>query len=265
MQTTADPQRNLRHRFQSAALAADLSALRRCWREAGCLKLTAAYAPAALEALGSALEPGRPASGAGGRSPGQRRLLEQSEAVRGLARGETALGLARLLLGPDARPVKAVLFDKTAEANWTLPWHQDLTVALAQRREVPGFTRWSLKAGVPHAEAPLETLQGMLALRLHLDPCDALNGPLLVVEGSHRLGKLSQDQRDSLPRQQPVTACEAQAGDLLVMHPLILHRSAPARRPRRRRVLHIEYAATDLPGGLAWHAEGPDRGTETDG
>jgi hypothetical protein len=37
------------------------------------------------------------------------------------------------------------------------------------------------------------------------------------------------------------------------MRPTIVHTSAPARTPSRRRVLHIEYAARELPGGLEWN------------
>jgi hypothetical protein len=43
------------------------------------------------------------------------------------------------------------------------------------------------------------------------------------------------------------------AGGVVVMRPLILHASSPAVSPSHRRVVHLEYAAEDLPGGLAWH------------
>jgi hypothetical protein len=33
---------------------------------------------------------------------------------------------------------------------------------------------------------------------------------------------------------------------------LILHASEAARRPARRRVLQVDYAARDLPGALEW-------------
>jgi hypothetical protein len=36
------------------------------------------------------------------------------------------------------------------------------------------------------------------------------------------------------------------------MRPLLLHASAPAKNPRHRRVIHLEYAANPLPGGLQW-------------
>src|SRR5262245_40696941 len=37
--------------------------------------------------------------------------------------------LAARVLGAAARPVRAILFDKTAARNWALGWHQDRVVA----------------------------------------------------------------------------------------------------------------------------------------
>lgn len=37
-----------------------------------------------------------------------------------------AIGAA--VLGAAARPVRAILFDKTEERNWALGWHQDRTI-----------------------------------------------------------------------------------------------------------------------------------------
>lgn len=47
--------------------------------------------------------------------------------------------VAALYLGEDARPVRAILFDKTPQANWSLGWHQDRTIAVRERRETCGF------------------------------------------------------------------------------------------------------------------------------
>ena len=38
-----------------------------------------------------------------------------------------------------------------------------------------------------------------------------------------------------------------------IMRPLLLHASASGTGPGRRRVIHLEYAAEDLPGGLEWY------------
>src|SRR5438552_18606411 len=57
-----------------------------------------------------------------------------------------------LILGPECLPVRAILFDKSADQNWPLGWHQDRTIAVKQRIEVEGFGRWSIKSGMVHVE-----------------------------------------------------------------------------------------------------------------
>ncbi len=49
--------------------------------------------------------------------------------------------------------------------------------------------------------------------------------------------------------------CTAQCGDLLLLRPLLLHRSGKAESRRARRVLHFVFGPAVLPGGVAW-AEG---------
>ena len=243
----------------SASSRAILSqALRRIWDQDGILRIPAVYARPSLAELRSSL-----ADLAGSRAStsraGIRGLLDRSDAVWALATSDPALRLARDLIGDAARPVKATLFDKVAVANWTLAWHQDLTVALrpaAGRPDPskwPGFTNWSVKSGVVHAEAPRHLLDRMVALRLHLDDCGARNGPLLVVPGSHRRGKLDATARRDLPANLGIRICDAKSGDVLAMHPLLLHRSEPSQDPCHRRVIHLEYAAAALPVGLAWY------------
>lgn len=183
---------------------------------------------------------------------GLRNLLRDCATVRALARSEKLGALVAEHLARDAFPVRALFFDKTPAANWRVPWHQDVTIAVAERIAVPGFGPWSVKAGVVHVQPPRQILESMIALRLHLDDCDADNGPLRVVPGSHRNGKLSAAEivvaREHC---EPVT-CEARRGDVLCLRPLLLHSSSPARQPGHRRVLHLEYAAAELPGGLRW-------------
>ncbi len=42
-------------------------------------------------------------------------------------------------------------------------------------------------------------------------------------------------------------------GGILAFHPLTLHASSPAAKPRHRRVVHLEFATGALPGGLEWY------------
>jgi ectoine hydroxylase-related dioxygenase (phytanoyl-CoA dioxygenase family) len=181
-----------------------------------------------------------------------RNVLDKSEALRRLARDGPPARLAVALLGEAAQPTKLTLFDKTAQANWKVPWHQDLTIAVTDRVEADGFGPWSIKDGVHHVQAPASVLGAILAIRLHLDDTPATNGALRVIPGSHRLGRLSGDEIASLLSKQPETLCPLPAGGAMLMSPLLLHASSPAVQPGRRRILHFEYGATDLPAGLSW-------------
>lgn len=187
------------------------------------------------------------------RRGGQRDALDSPVIVAAVAGDSSVRQLAQAVLGPDCFVVRALLFDKTPEANWKVRWHQDLSIAVRERHEVPGFGPWSQKEGVTHTHAPEPLLARMLALRIHLDDCGEANGPLRMLPGSHRAGRLSEAELDAWKaRVQPVT-CLAQRGDVLAFHPLLLHASSPATKPGHRRVLHLEFAADSLPGGLEWH------------
>lgn len=61
----------------------------------------------------------------GSRQPGVRINPAQCEELEALRMIGPAL---RDLLGPEARPVRALLFDKSDSANWSLGWHQDRTI-----------------------------------------------------------------------------------------------------------------------------------------
>ncbi len=149
------------------------------------------------------------------------------------------------LLGPDACVVRSILFDKTAESNWLVPWHRDETIAVAERIETPGFGPWSVKDGTPHVSSPRDVLDHMVTIRLHLDDCPADNGALRAMPGSH-------DDNAMEPDEARAVVCEAMAGDAVIMKPRILHASAKAVHPTRRRVLHLECAAIGLPHKLQW-------------
>jgi ectoine hydroxylase-related dioxygenase (phytanoyl-CoA dioxygenase family) len=91
----------------------------------------------------------------------------------------------------------------------------------------------------------------MLAIRIHLDECGTDNGPLRVVPGSHKLGFLSDAQIQNWPKDNAMT-CIARPGDAVLMRPLLLHSSTAAKVPSSRRVVHLEFAADQLPAGIEW-------------
>jgi hypothetical protein len=171
-----------------------------------------------------------------------------------LARTLTYVGvddIASEVLGRSAFAINAIYFDKTSRANWKVPCHQDLVMPVDAKVDEPGFTGWTVKAGVPHVEAPTGVLAGLAALRIHFDDCPAANGSLSVLPGSHHRGKLRDADLAILDRESFVD-CEALVGDVFIMKPLLVHRSSAALDPQHRRVLHVVYA-TEEPGlAIRW-------------
>ena len=109
---------------------------------------------------------------------------------------------------------------------------------------------------MPHVEPPVEILQSMVALRLHLDECDLGNGALRVIPGSHKRGIMTTEERLACAAENRPVTCEVERGGVLAMRPLTLHASQPAESPTHRRVIHVEFATSDLPHGLEWAERG---------
>ena len=177
-----------------------------------------------------------------------RRILSS---LPGLAAQLTAArldSLASQALGADAFPVDAVFFDKHRDANWTVPAHQDRLMPV-QRMDSP---RVRQRHGGFYAEPSPATLSSLVTLRLHFDDAGATSGALQLVPGSHRNGLMSAQAIRDLPLDR-FEHCTATAGDVLVMRPLVLHRSSPAQVPTRRRILHVVYAASPPTDELAWN------------
>lgn len=177
---------------------------------------------------------------------------QDSEPLDRLASHGAPIRLAGEFLGGDPKPVKITLFDKCEGANWKVPFHQDVTIAIRERREVEGFGPWSEKAGIPHVQVPAAILRQMVAIRVHLDDTPAENGALRVLSGSHLRGRLTSEEIGRLRGEVDEVVCEVPAGGFHAMSPLLVHASSKAVKPGHRRVVHVEYAPVGLPGGLEW-------------
>lgn len=186
---------------------------------------------------------------------GLRNLLSVSPAARRLARHPAVRRIAEATLGTDCFVTRAILFDKTDGANWKVAWHQDLTIAVAERIDVPGYGPWSVKAGIVHVQPPRNVLERMLAVRVHLDECTSDNGPVRVISGSHRCGKIPLAEIAAWKDRHLPVDCLVPRGGVLALRPLLLHGSSQAARPQHRRVVHFEFAVGDLPGGVRWHSQ----------
>ena len=168
------------------------------------------------------------------------------DGVARLARNQRLLGIARDVLGAEAFPFHATLFDKSPISNWLVVWHQDTALPLRERREAPGWGPWSVKGGVNYAHAPANALEQVLALRVHLDDSTDTNGPLRVLPGTHTLGVLTDEAIHQLSKEVTAFDCPVSRGGVLAMRPLIVHASSKSQVENPRRVLHIEYAASAI-------------------
>lgn len=160
--------------------------------------------------------------------------------------------IAAMALGMSSRPVRAILFNKSAEKNWSLAWHQDRTICVKEKREAPGFGPWTVKSGMHHVAPPFDLLTRMVTLRAHLDDVPENNAPLLIAPGSHCYGRIAVDQVEDVVRRCGTATCLAEAGDVWLYATPILHASDAASKPQSRRVLQVDFAAEELPHGLKW-------------
>jgi hypothetical protein len=181
-----------------------------------------------------------------------RNLLRLSPVINGLARSAKVRSIAEGTLQGRALAVRAILFDKTAGANWLVPWHQDLTVCVESRLDTPGYGPWTKKAGVWHVQPPASVLERMVSVRIHLDDSEESNGVFRVLPGTHRLGRLSAVQIAEQERMAESVSCVVSAGGVVLMRPLLIHASSAASKAAHRRVIHIDYASCQLDGGLRW-------------
>jgi len=168
----------------------------------------------------------------------------QNPFVADLSRDSRLMRVVKSVLGPRVVPFRATLFDKSPAANWLVVWHQDTALPLRKRQEAPGWGPWSVKSGIVYAHAPTTALDGVLALRIHLDDSTALNGPLRVLPGTHLRGVLTDETVQQLAREMEPFNCLVPRGGVMAMRPLLIHASSKSRTDTPRRVLHIEYTAS---------------------
>jgi ectoine hydroxylase-related dioxygenase (phytanoyl-CoA dioxygenase family) len=92
----------------------------------------------------------------------------------------------------------------------------------------------------------------MVTLRVHLDAVPADNAPLVVAPGSHKLGRIPVGDVAGVIDQCGTAVCLAEVGDVWLYATPVLHASERAQSGGRRRVLQVDFAVCELPGGLKW-------------
>jgi hypothetical protein len=185
-------------------------------------------------------------------SGGTRCLLSQPWCAA-LARRLRGHPMLSPLIPAELVAVQCTYFEKSAARNWLVPWHQDLSIPVAERVDDPALRGWTEKEGSLFVQAPAEILEQMVAVRVHLEACTVHDGPLRVVSGSHRRGRLTPEATVEIRAQGEEAVCSAERGDALVLRPLLLHASSKATGTSRRRVLHFLFGPRLLPLGLRWH------------
>ena len=179
------------------------------------------------------------------------RSLFKVRNFRNLAVDPRMTDIIKAVHGGTGWPIRGILFDKTVERNWAFDWHQDTKITVRERVDIPGYVDWSLEEGVLHCKPPQDILTGMLALRISLDIHHEHNGPIRFLPGSHRHGILSQEAIREWDKSTEVS-CLTDVGDVVLMHPLIVHASKESTTADRRRVLHFEYATKEIDPNLLW-------------
>ncbi|MET3440211.1 ectoine hydroxylase-related dioxygenase (phytanoyl-CoA dioxygenase family) [Variovorax paradoxus] len=186
---------------------------------------------------------------------GSRNLLTQPDCRDMAVQLKTQL-VAIGLLGDNATAVQCTLFDKTADRNWLVALHQDTSIPASASPPDPALPI-AIKEGEPYVQPPVDVLESLLAVRVHLDDCGVDAGPLRVVPGSHRAGRLDGPAAQAMRSARAEVTCPAAQGDAFAMRPLLLHASSRARVPSRRRVLHFLFGPEVLPHGLVWNLTEP--------
>ena len=222
--------------------------------EIGHVTLPQLYTAAEIAALLHCLE-AAPAAGPNFRRSQDvfaiRNLLGEIPALWPLLATPALRGLLSELFPGGCHFTKGIYFDKPAGSNWLVAWHQDLMINVDRRAsDLPKFGPWTAKAGWVAVQPPVAVLENTVTIRLHLDACDATNGALKVVPGSHLGGIVPAETIAA--HTATATVCPVPAGGAMLMKPLLLHASNRSTSNRLRRVIHLEFSAAELPAGLAW-------------
>ncbi len=179
-----------------------------------------------------------------------RQFLKEVPDVQPLVFTQQLRTLIEAIFGAGYFVVKSIYFDKPEQSNWFVAYHQDLTISVDKKAELPGFGPWTVKQNQFAVQPPLNILQRNFTIRIHLDDTNKDNGALKVIPGSHAKGVYRPETIDW--SKETEVLCEVPKGGIMIMRPLLLHASNRTTNQARRRVIHIEFSNLMLPHGLNW-------------
>lgn len=154
------------------------------------------------------------------------------------------------IFGDNYFAVKSIYFDKPEQSNWFVAWHQDLTISVDKKIDLPGYTSWTNKHNQFAVQPPIEILKDNFTIRIHLDDTNADNGALKVLSGSHLKNIHRSENIDWAVEIE--TVCDVKRGGAMIMRPLLMHASNRTVNEQKRRVIHIEFSRAELPGEINW-------------
>ncbi len=146
--------------------------------------------------------------------------------------------------------VKSIYFNKPAQSNWFVAYHQDLTISVNKKIDLEGFGPRTVKQNQFAVQPPLCILEQNFTIRIHLDDTDEKNGALKVIPQSHRKGIYRPETIDLAVETESI--CNVKKGGIMIMKPLLLHASNRTTNNKQRRVLHVEFSNQSLPAPLEW-------------
>lgn len=163
---------------------------------------------------------------------------------------ENLIKIIKSNFGEDFFITKSIYFDKPEKSNWFVSYHQDLTISVDKKIDTENFENWTNKQNQFAVQPPVEVLENIFTIRIHLDKTTKDNGALKVLNKSHKKGiyRTENINIDS----EIETICEVDKGGIMIMKPLLFHASSKTINNERRRVIHIEFSNIKLPNQLEW-------------
>lgn len=179
-----------------------------------------------------------------------RRFLKEVPDTIDLIFNKKLKSILRKIFGKDYFLVKSIYFDKPETSNWFVSYHQDLTISVNQKVDIPGFGPYTKKHDQFAVQPPLHILESNFTIRIHLDDTNEENGALKVIPNLHSKGIYRPEAIDWSTEKE--VSCNVSRGGIMIMKPLLLHSSSRTTNNQKRRVIHLEFSNKLLPKELQW-------------
>ena len=179
-----------------------------------------------------------------------RQVIHKIPTLKSLVFTENLQTLLASLFNESCFLTKAIYFDKPSESNWFVAYHQDLSISVDRKEEVSDYQNWTFKKGQYGVQPPLDILEDIVTIRIHLDTTERENGALKVIPKSHSKGIYRPETIDWTIETEHI--CEVKKGGIMLMKPLTLHASNRTTNGKQRRVLHLEFSSKQLAEPLQW-------------